>query len=560
MLGIFFSSLLNIISLIGIGSYLFSWFIKKTNSNEENLFLLVSLGILSASTLSIIINLLFPINDYISNVFVIITFLIGINFIKNFKKKNLITNIIFACLISTLLIFKNQNVVDFPVYHSPYISILRIEKIIFGLTSLHFRFGHTSILQNVMALYKIDFFNPNNFQTIIPIFFSAIYIYFFKLLLSAELFRNNFKLYLFNFFIFSYFCIKLYRFNDFGNDALSNLLVFYIWSKFFKFCYTKENSKKENESEIIIIIFLYILCLFNKTSSIFNFIPIFFMFFFIDVKEFFSKNIKFLLVIIFISTSVLSKNFINSGCLFYPIKITCVKTISWASNLDNNLSNPTLISTQSEAWSKDWPNRINKNISQTDYIKEFNWLNTWSKNHMLKVVKKISIYYIYIVLLLVLIFIKFKNIFNLRYANIKFGLIFLSLIPVIIWFLKFPIFRYSSSNIIIFINFTLLYFIKDFIDFSKLFKFFKVNTYFLLSIFILLNIKQVYLNKDNPPWPKINQPDNIKLKKINFNEVTITQSLNDVCYYSSFICTNYKISKNLKIKRKMGYIFIDNQT
>ena len=560
MLGIFFSSLLNIISLIGIGSYLFSWFIKKTNSNEENLFLLVSLGILSASTLSIIINLLFPINDYISNVFVIITFLIGINFIKNFKKKNLITNIIFACLISTLLIFKNQNVVDFPVYHSPYISILRIEKIIFGLTSLHFRFGHTSILQNVMALYKIDFFNPNNFQTIIPIFFSAIYIYFFKLLLSAELFRNNFKLYLFNFFIFSYFCIKLYRFNDFGNDALSNLLVFYIWSKFFKFCYTKENSKKENESEIIIIIFLYILCLFNKTSSIFNFIPIFFMFFFIDVKEFFSKNIKFLLVIIFISTSVLSKNFINSGCLFYPIKITCVKTISWASNLDNNLSNPTLISTQSEAWSKDWPNRINKNISQTDYIKEFNWLNTWSKNHMLKVVKKISIYYIYIVLLLVLIFIKFKNIFNLRYANIKFGLIFLSLIPVIIWFLKFPIFRYSSSNIIIFINFTLLYFIKDFIDLSKLFKFFKVNTYFLLSIFILLNIKQVYLNKDNPPWPKINQPDNIKLKKINFNEVTITQSLNDVCYYSSFICTNYKISKNLKIKRKMGYIFIDNQT
>ena len=82
----------------------------------------------------------------------------------------------------------------------------------------------------------------------------------------------------------------------------------------------------------------------------------------------------------------------------------------------------------------------------------------------------------------------------------------------------------------------------------------------MLSIFILLNIKQVYLNKDNPPWPKINQPDNIKLKKINFNEVTITQSLNDVCYYSSFICTNYKISKNLKIKRKMGYIFIDNQT
>lgn len=560
MLGIFFSSLLNIISLIGIGSYLFSWFIKKTNSNEENLFLLVSLGILSASTLSIIINLLFPINDYISNIFVIVTFLIGINFIKNFKKKNLITNIIFTCLISTLLIFKNQNVVDFPVYHSPYISILKIEKIIFGLTSLHFRFGHTSILQNVMALYKIDFFNPNNFQTIIPIFFSAIYIYFFKLLLSAELFRNNFKLYLFNFFIFSYFCIKLYRFNDFGNDALSNLLVFYIWSKFFKFCYTKENSKKKNESEIIIIIFLYILCLFNKTSSIFNFIPIFFMFFFIDVKEFFSKNIKLLLVIIFISTSVLSKNFINSGCLFYPIKTTCVKTISWASNFDNNLSNPTLISTQSEAWSKDWPNRINKNISQIDYIKEFNWLDTWSKNHMLKIVKKISIYYIYIFLLLVLIFIKFKNIFNLRYANIKLGLIFLSLIPVIIWFLKFPIFRYSSSNIIIFINFTLLYFIKDFIDFSKLFKFFKVNTYFLLSIFILLNIKQVYLNKDNPPWPKINQPDNIKLKKINFDEVTITQSLNDVCYYSSFICTNYKISKNLKIKRKMGYIFIDNQT
>ena len=73
------------------------------------------------------------------------------------------------------------------------------------------------------------------------------------------------------------------------------------------------------------------------------------------------------------------KNIVISSCAFYPIKFTCIKNVEWTT-FNSKVSNPERVSRTSEAWSKDWPNKEFQ-ISQNDYIKNFNWLETWLKNH-----------------------------------------------------------------------------------------------------------------------------------------------------------------------------------
>ena len=559
MLEIVISSFLNTISLIGSGGFLFLFFRNLKISNSEKFLLLITLGILTSATFAVLINFFFPIDNLISNSYILLVFCVGIFLIKKFKEINFLLIILFACIFSSLLLYKSENVVDFPVYHSPFISILEIEKIIFGLANIHFRFGHTSVVQNVMALYNVSIFKPNNFQTIIPIFFSSFFIYYLFLVIDVKKFRDNNIIYLFNFFIFSYICIKYYRFNDFGNDLISNLIVFYIWSKFLKIYYEIKDKNYNYNNDTVILILLYTICLFNKYSAVFNFIPILIIFLHLNKKEFFKKNVKLLLILTTILSVFVIKNIINTGCILYPVSFSCFEKLSWTTDYKDNLSNPKKRSLESEAWSKDWPNRYDKNIKNTEYIKNFNWLPTWSDHHLKKIIKKLSIYYFYLFLILFVIFNSFNKFFYFKFNLKKIIFILFASIPVIFWFIKFPIYRYSSSNIIILINLLILYFISDKINLLKLNKFFKFNSYFLILLVILLNFKKIYTNHSHKNWPNIAQPESLVLKKLDFENITINYAINNVCYYSKNICTHFKIPENIKINRKSGYIFIENK-
>ena len=45
------------------------------------------------------------------------------------------------------------------MYHLPYTKIINDNKIIFGISNIHFRFGHTSILQYLNAIFNNYIFN-----------------------------------------------------------------------------------------------------------------------------------------------------------------------------------------------------------------------------------------------------------------------------------------------------------------------------------------------------------------------------------------------------------------
>ena len=79
----------------------------------------------------------------------------------------------------------------------------------------------------------------------------------------------------------------------------------------------------------------------------------------------------------------LIKNLLTSGCLIYPIEISCYNNFTWFDKQE-------LIkqSISSEAWAKGWPDRTNLNLSQKYFIENFNWLNAWLSVHF-KYVSKI---------------------------------------------------------------------------------------------------------------------------------------------------------------------------
>ena len=71
----------------------------------------------------------------------------------------------------------------------------------------------------------------------------------------------------------------------------------------------------------------------------------------------------------------LTKNFLVSSCLIYPVNFTCFENISWYN------SNTSQIAFEGEIWAKDWVNNKNNLIGTNIYLQNYNWVDTWLNNH-----------------------------------------------------------------------------------------------------------------------------------------------------------------------------------
>ena len=151
MFNLLFVSFLGVIITLPFG-YLFLRNHEKTISCYSKILLY---GIMVISFISILLNFFTPLNKVICTLIILISILII------FRKKKLFFNLVFlkfsviASLIFFILVF-NSTVYrpDAYLYHLPFINILNEFKIIIGLTNLHFRFGHTSILRYTSAIYN----------------------------------------------------------------------------------------------------------------------------------------------------------------------------------------------------------------------------------------------------------------------------------------------------------------------------------------------------------------------------------------------------------------------
>ena len=117
------------------------------------------------------------------------------------------------------------------MYHLPFIGILNSEKIIFGLSNLHFRYAHTSIIQYYAAISNNFIFKDNGIVFAQGIIATAIIINFVtQLYLYIKKGNFNFHFY-FLLYVIIYVAYKMNRYSEYGNDAPAHFLVFFLISE-----------------------------------------------------------------------------------------------------------------------------------------------------------------------------------------------------------------------------------------------------------------------------------------------------------------------------------------
>jgi len=532
-----------------IGKLIFNkyFYEKKKNAFESAI-----LGVVIASFLSLLINFFFPLN-LVNNSIVFITIIL-VFFLKknNLNSKDYLFLLISSCASFLLILYDNEYRPDATLYHLPYVQILNENKIILGLSNLHSRFAHISILQYLSA-FNYNIFTKNN-GILIPLasISSFLYIYFFNDLLEFLKKRSDVSCgKLFSFVVLIYISYKINRYSEFGNDAPAHLFLFYLISKFI---YLKNYSLKNIHLAYLYSVFLFL----NKVFFIFGFLIPFYMF----VKN---KNFKKILFS-FASLILLAwfiKNILISGCAIYPLKNTCFTTLKWT-----DIKTVETAHIEAEAWAKAWPQNINNNISMKEFSKNFNWVKAWSLIHLKYIIKTLVPFIAVIVFILT--FLSWKKKSKRDYDLIKLDdqkyliLLIIGTLGVLSFFLKYPIYRYGYSYIILFFFIILIKFFNkinynNFLFASKI-----IFSICLITIFSK-QILRIYINHDKrdfvPSHVFIDTKDfNKKYKKFMLNDnFSVYFSIGE-CHYGLAPCSHYKENIiNLKIQNNVTYNILYNK-
>ena len=565
MLEIAFFCILSSVSFFSAGQILNSKVIYHSINKKNNFAVNIVFGILILGFIGILINFFIPLNLYINSFIFFLLLIYFIYYISNNKNeiKPLILDIFFISIITSLSIYlSNINRPDAGLYHLPFSKLLNDSKIIFGASNIHFRFGHTSIIQYSNAINFNFLFKEKGI--LIPqglIIISMLYYFGKKIFLKIQSKKINIDLF-FLLIFFSFSIINYNRYSSFGNDAGGNILFIFLLYKSLSLI----PKKNVNINDIILLTFISLFCFTQKSFLIFSFLIPFFLFLVFQKKNYLSIiKSKQILLLVILTLTFFIKNIIISGCLIYPSTITCIKNLSWYNHVTTSKEE-----LMAEAWAKDWVNS-NKKLTPTDYKENFNWINTWSDHHLKVILKKLSQYLP--ILLLVLLFLIILTKKNKKKGNHKFDikilsiLLFTCLVSLFIWFIKFPLYRYGSGIIggSIIMLFIVIFYKKILIinstKFIQLFKFIFIAL--IVSVFLKNFIKikdKINVKYNHYPWPKIYSLTN-ELNEINYSnykshtkegKFILYLAKDGYCMFGPSPCSYY-VEKNLNKKKIFDY-------
>ena len=511
-------------------------------------------GFILIGFISLLLNFFIPLNIFFNSIFFIIIILIGIYF--GFFRQNKVLVFKNGLLISVIsflmLIYSTVNRPDAWLYHLPYSSILNEHKIIIGVANIHERFAHISIFQYISSFFNNYLFLTNGILIPISLVTSFFFIYTFKD------FNKNFLLKskaIYSYLTFLILIVSLYAFNrysEYGNDAQSHIFYFFFIIILFKYFLLKKNIITLKELSILSL-FIFLI---KPTFILIILLPIF-LYFYFEGKFNIFKSFSFLFCCMFFIMWI-SKNFLATGCLIYPLLSTCYEKISWKTT---NLSENLLVN---ESWSKGWPDQKEQKIlNKSEYVKKFNWVETWSNNHLLFVLKKILPVILFFVINFLILYFT-KNLKRNTYNRDFLYLLLFSLFFIFLWFIKFPVYRLGISQIYVFLILIFYFlFIKNIKLIQPLMCLKYMNKFIIFVVLILLikNSLRIIHNSNNQLMPNIYYSSNDnRIEKV-YNKKNIFTHFktvdNDLCGYSKSPCTH--LEKNFLIKKKLGYkIFIIN--
>ena len=547
MLGYFSIFTISVFSFLSIFSS--GKFFNRVFFNEQkNFFELIIFGVIFLSFVALLINFFFSLNPFLNILFIVLPIIYYLIFENNDYKNDFIKIFILSILTVILISLENTNRPDAGLYHLPFINILNESNLIVGITNLHFRFGHISILQYISAIFNNPFFGSNGILIPPSIIFLSLTGYFFQNLIKKKEFDNLVQV--LSFIFLSYCLINMNRYSSWGNDDFASILFLICIIEAYKL-YLNFNLKDLSK--------LSLFCSFAFLIKTF-FIIIFIIPFFILIKYYkkisLSKFLNSINIFSFFFICIwLLKNYLNSSCFLFPLEFTCIFNTDWSMSkiAINNISNI------SEAWAKDFPNYDNKNIGFNNYISDFNWISSWLHNHFIVILKNILILIPIILVLNIFVKIKYNKIQN---KFIKEFLI-VSFLLCLIWFLKFPLLRFGEGFLVTLITLSFLYIKINKINFKNYKSFNKIFISILIIIIIGKNGYRIFNNYEylyvDYPWPKKNSySDTNKLNEyvgvIENDKIIYYKSKNEnnLCMYGKAPCAaigvNKYFFKNLKME------------
>ena len=508
-------------------------------------------GIIFLSFIALFLNFFISLNIVLNTViFCLALCLYFIDSKKFFNKKLIKYNVIIAILSTLLLLYANINRPDAALYHLPFVSTLIEHKIIIGLSNVHSRFGHISIIQYLSAINYNFLFGLNGISIPLAVVASFFIVFFYrKVLLSYKLKLLNLDFY-FCLFVSIYIFYKINRYSNFGNDAITHLCFFYLIRLILV-----DKAFKQLSLITLICVFIFL----NKNTYLLVFLFPLFIYFYNGVYLNYKKTIKlFFSFSSFFLLLWLLKNILTSGCAIYPIPNTCIQGLKWSPNIEAIKS----MESGGEAWAKGWPQNKNKNLGTEEFNKDFNWIKPWLSIHG-KYVGKTILPYLFIIIILNIYFRDSKK--KILTTNINYNLcLTLSGLLTLIFFLKFPLYRYGYSYFISLIILLNLYNYKKFNQ-QRVIRFTGIILIILPLVFVGKQVqrydKKYLLNYINKPWPNIYSLSNNTINKkkliVDFEGLYVFDSHGE-CAYSQAICTSYGLKKNIGIGKKFTYYIFSN--
>ncbi len=552
MFTIYFYSLLIVLLFTPFGFIL-------SNNNKKNLdYFSTQLlyGLIILSFIALLLNFFFPLNKALNTLIIIFPIILIL------KKKNIYFNrqflsfIIISGIIITLLILEsNVYRPDAGLYHLPYIKILNDEKIIFGLANFHFRYAHISIIQYLSAISNNLIFGNNGIVFAQALIASSVIINF-----SYKIYEyNKNREYNFHFFylvsIIIFIFYKMNRYSEYGNDAPSHFLFFFLVSEILK-------SKKRGIDNLLNNLLIILFIILNKITLLLSILLAAFDFKEIKLKKlFFSKKFYFLGIFAILW---FAKNIFVSGCILYPVKSLCFEKFIWT-----DIQKVQAVASENEAWTKGWPDytkiqneREAKIVDLKTYVKSFYWLPYWSKNHLKKILNIIIPYILFLAALMIYLNYIKSSFNNLKIKKKYYFLIIVMFLSSLFWFIKVPMFRYGYSYLIIFISLIFAFICVQFEFKKNIQKFFNILLIFCFSVFIFKNILRISKSENdynNYPWPKYiaMNKDNIDngVEKLKLNEkILYKPNKNGYCMFSLSPCGSYGIGEGLNLIKKNNYL------
>ncbi|MDA9604802.1 hypothetical protein N9S39_03735, partial [Candidatus Pelagibacter sp.] len=430
-----------IFSVVGYG--LFFSYITNTNHIFKNFGYTGLLGLFFLTIYSYVSNLIIAHNLIHNLILCSLGILSSFYFLRKniYKQKEIILIIlIFLILFLSILIFKTHD--DFPYYHFAYSYYLTQSSSHIGIGQFNHGFKTPSSIFYLNSLFYLPIVKYYMFHMpglLVMGFANIIFIK--KILKNIKDNSINFLT------IYSLLCILFiniffYRMGEHGTDRSAQILIFILLLEILLLINFSTN--KDSLVKLYILIGLIISFKAFYILYLSFFIPIVFYLFkkegiFSILKFINNKYFLFFVLIIF---CVLITNLFNTGCLIFPVNISCIESLPWALDSQHVLH----MNNWYEQWSKAGAGPNFRVENSSEYIKYFNWVPNWINMYFFT---KVSDFILGLIFLTLITFLTFYSNVKNTLNNYKIFSVYIVLIILFVeWFYNHPSLRYGGYCLI----------------------------------------------------------------------------------------------------------------